>query len=81
MFEPGPHAPRGALAAQNYLQSPSGRQPARQCSVRRAAERPDWFELENSPLDGRPGPSPPSLDEAAFEDGALPQGRIVRQSR
>ena len=79
MFEPGRMHRVGALAAQNYLQSPSGRQlrEAVQRFRRWQAQRPDWFELEN--LRSADGRDLPSLDEEAFEEEPLPEGGIVRQ--
>lgn len=79
MFEPGRMHRVGALAAQNYLQSPSGRQlrEAVQRFRRWQAQRPDWFELEN--LRSADGRDLPSLDEEAFEEEPLPEGGILRQ--
>ncbi|KAF4022926.1 hypothetical protein G4228_014535 [Cervus hanglu yarkandensis] len=79
MFEPGRMHRVGALAAQNYLQSPSGRQlcEAVQRFRRWQAQRPDWFELEN--LRSADGQDLQSLDEEAFEEEPLPGGGIVRQ--
>ncbi|XP_057557905.1 LOW QUALITY PROTEIN: interleukin-17 receptor A [Hippopotamus amphibius kiboko] len=78
MFGPGHMHRVGVLAAQNYLQSPSGQQlrEAVQRFRRWQTRRPDWFELEN--LLSADDQDLPSLDEEAFEEPP-PGGGIVRQ--
>lgn len=80
MFGPGRMHRVGALTAENYLQSPSGRQlcEAVQRFRRWQARRPDWFELEN--LRSAEDRDLWSLDEEAFEEPLPPLGGgIIRQ--